>query len=591
MNIEQQRAIAIARAKVSLAEPADQEDLPIPIFNQARESGLMKGYLDPAAGASQLVRKIMPSSLKSPYSGVMDSLLDKRMKSEEKIYQENRVKQGDEGFDWTRMVGQMASPTTFAGSGLKVPATLGKKMMQSVPVAAGYGAIQPVLGDDFALEKGVQVGTAAIIAPALPLLMAGGKWTSKKIGDVFRSEDAVAFRELADDISALMGGSKEKVMSALKDYKTRITKPNSPQAIAQSIREANKTGVADEYGGWVAKLHKDVSKHPAMGDKLKTTVSQQELNRGKIVSDIAGTDEQLAQRVANRSSNALSNYSKAYEKQIMADPELSVIFSDPFVSKASGVAADTAKSLGVNTKTNLTEYLHIVKVSMDKMLDKNAEKPLDSMGKKAVTQAKGRLVGWLKKKNPLYDEAREAFSKESIPINQMKVGKVVEEALVNVKEGESPVTYLGAMRNAPRTIKKGGESRFKTMGEVYPKQTVKKLKDVGEELLDQQKSNKMAAETGSPMNDLLARETIQAPKVLQREIVIFNHIMNKLAKDKTPEYKKVLGDMLNDPDTLYRALQSTEDALKHKVAKDLLHQATIMGAGQQTSGAVGRVEK
>lgn len=559
---------------------------PIKILNQARESGLVKGFLDPAEGANQLMQHIMPPSLANP---AVKEMMDKRIKREEGIYQENRVKQGDEGFDWTRMAGQMGSPTTVASMGVKLPATLGKQVLQSIPMATSAAAIQPVTGDNFAAEKGIQIGSAAAIAPLFPLLIAGGKWSSTKIADAFKNKDSVAFRELSKDIKELLGDSKGKVVDALQNYKTRITKPNSPQAIAQSIRETNKSGVADEYGGWVAKLHKEVSQHPSMGDKLKTTISQQELNRGKIVSAIAGTDDQLAEKVSSRAGNALKNYGKAYEKQITANPELAVIFDDPFVTKAAATAQDAAESLGINPKTNLTEYLHTVKIALDKMLDKNAEKPLDSMGKKAVVQAKGRLVDWLKKKNPLYDEARENFASESIPINQMKVGKVVEDALTNVREGEAPSTYLGAMRNAPRTIKKGGETRFQTMREVYPPSTVKKLSDVGEELLDQQKVGKMSAGTSSPLEALLAKETIQAPKILKREVVIFNHIMNKLSKGKNPEYQKVLGDMLDNPDELLKALQTT--GIKNKVATDVLQQFSIISAGQQASGNIGRANK
>lgn len=587
LRFEQEQASPEKLTLGTLPPEQPLEKSPIPIFNQARESGLVKGYLDPAEGANQLIQHTLPPSLSNP---AVKEMMDTRIKREEDVYQKNRVKQGDEGFDWTRMVGQMTSPTTVAAGGVKLPATLGKKVLQSIPMAATFGAIQPVTGDNFAAEKGLQIGASAALAPLFPLLIAGGKWSSTKISDAFRNKDSVAFRELSKDINELLGKSKGKVEDALLNYKTRISKPNSPQAIAQSIRETNKTGVADEYGGWVAKLHKEVSRHPSVGDRLKTTLSQQELNRGKVVGAIAGTDDQLADKVSARASNALKNYGKAYDKQIRANPELAQIFDDPFVAKANAAAQDTARSLGIDPKANLTEYLHVVKVAMDKMLDKNAEKPLDSMGKKAVMGAKTKLVGWLKKKNPLYDEARSAYSKESVPINRMKVGKVVEDALVNVREGESPNTYLGAMKNAPRTIKKGGGSRFQTMKEVYPASTIKKLKSVGEELLDQQKVTKMVSGTNSPLEALLAKETIQAPKILKREVVIFNHIMSKLSKGKNPEYQKVLGDMLDNPDELLRALKST-DGIKTQVAKDIMQQMSIIGASQQTSGNIGRVNK
>lgn len=75
--------------------------------------------------------------------------------------------------------------------------------------------------------------------------------------------------------------------------------------------------------------------------------------------------------------------------------------------------------------------------------------------KSAVVGVKNDLVDWLGRNNPVYDKARLSHIADSKPINQMKVGQLLEDALVAPGTGaERSAAFSAKVRVAETKISK-----------------------------------------------------------------------------------------------------------------------------------------
>jgi hypothetical protein len=135
-------------------------------------SGVLMGIKDPiSAGAQMLPRGLefaasvggmFPNQV-SKFFGSEAERVDKMVKEEDVAYQQQRQAQGEEGFDWARLGGNVVSPANLAvGAKAAQALKVAKPLTQAVVTGAVGGAMQPVYGDDFSSEKTTQAVTGAI---------------------------------------------------------------------------------------------------------------------------------------------------------------------------------------------------------------------------------------------------------------------------------------------------------------------------------------------------------------------------------------------------------------------------------------------
>jgi len=176
-------------------QPAAQnigQNLPLP--------GVRMGAMDPVYGVGQMVPRALQqiTSLgglaENPVSrlyGKSVETMDKATKRREQAYQTQRQEQGDTGFDWGRLGGNVISPVNYAGAGAAVkaaqaPTMLGKVLGGAV-LGGAYGSTAPVTGgDNFAAQKAEQVAWGAGGGAAAPIAGAA-------LGRVFnpQTDDAI----------------------------------------------------------------------------------------------------------------------------------------------------------------------------------------------------------------------------------------------------------------------------------------------------------------------------------------------------------------------------------------------------------------
>lgn len=159
----------------------------------------------------------------------------------------------------------------------------------------------------------------------------------------------------------------------------------------------------------------------------------------------------------------------------------------------------------------------------------------------------------------------------------MQVGQELRKALVSPTEQERATSFLGAMREAPRTLKRAtGFKRYEDLGDVLTPEQTAAAKSVSEELVTQAKAKAAASGTKSIMADLPGEVSLSLPHILSRPVVVTNHILSMIGKDKTPQYKEMLADILKDPGSLEKALQLPAESAKAKMAKDIAKEIAIM---------------
>jgi hypothetical protein len=194
MNIEQQRAIAMASARARMAQQAQPSPQPAeaptaePIGRLGRIARGGEDVLD--AGAQMLVNAL-PEKLVSGVNKLMGDKLaptaqqfNANQAQEERDYQGRRKAAGSEGFDGYRALGNIGATLPLApllpGAGV----SMGGAVASGAATGGVMGALQPVTDDSqsYGEQKLGQVGTGAATGAVLgPLMNLIGKFVSPKV--------------------------------------------------------------------------------------------------------------------------------------------------------------------------------------------------------------------------------------------------------------------------------------------------------------------------------------------------------------------------------------------------------------------------
>lgn len=140
----------------------------------APSSGFLMGIKDPISAGAQLLPRgleqvtslggLAPNPV-SRFFGSEAQRVDEMVRAEEAAYQQQRAAQGESGFDVGRLGGNIVNPANIA-VGLRAAqlARAGGLTNVGAGAAAGAatGALQPVVGEEFAGEKASQIGLGAV---------------------------------------------------------------------------------------------------------------------------------------------------------------------------------------------------------------------------------------------------------------------------------------------------------------------------------------------------------------------------------------------------------------------------------------------
>ena len=564
----------------------------VPLFEAARESGFLKGYMDQAAGISQLAARLAPDS-RSPemvLEGIPTTArrMDDFISREEVEYEKGRKERGEDGIDWARMGGGLVNPVSVGTMRMGAAATVPKRIMAGGAYGAATGASMPVTtGEEgYGMTKvaqGAIGGTLGVIVPTAVEAVKGA-WNLKRyLTRPF--SDSGRMQDLQEMYIKLAGESKDAILTALDDAKTYVrgNKPTSGQAIAEY--NLNK-GV--NIGGSIARLEKDLTRKSSTGDPLKTVRDKQVLRRADAIAGaIDSTDEGLvnAENLRRAMTTPLYEAVKSSNKSVQ---------TGPVVKKVQEILSENSKQDNITIPLrNILKKLYNI-TDDGPQLDRNpgslyslSKQIRDMMNKKspdgqnefdvmALSQIKKLLDKQIGSADKNYAEAQKLFKEYSLPINQIKTIRNLSGALKNAVEDEAPTKFLNAIENAPRTLKKStGFARYDKLDDVLNEEQMKIVNNVKNELLRQSKAKKLAAETEASYSFLKEGIEPQLPNMLSRPALIANAILRTIGKDMGPKYEKLAVNLQENPELLAELMRRGANDTERKMAHELM---TIMAS-------------
>lgn len=156
-----------------------------PPAQQPPPSSFVQGLLDPFRGGAQLVAKSL-GGLGSDYFKSEAQRMGESMRAQEAEYQQQRAAVGQEGFDVSRLMGNIVNPANL------LPIRAATPLRQAVGTGVVAGAMQPVLTEeDFLAEKAKQAAAGGVAG-------AVGTGVSKAVGNVLNPLTAKAEQTMRD---------------------------------------------------------------------------------------------------------------------------------------------------------------------------------------------------------------------------------------------------------------------------------------------------------------------------------------------------------------------------------------------------------
>lgn len=527
------------------------------------------GAADPFIGAAQLGANAL---------GMGDSINDWVRRRDEQIQQGRRANES-EGFDWTRLGGNILSPAALKVMQIAPAASAGGRIAQGAAIGAGTGATTPVTSDDnFWGPKAAQTGAGAAIGALIPGaidLVGKGARIGRNVIDPWLPGGVE--RAAGRTANAAAGPDQPNIVQALQKARQIVpgSAPTSGEAAAP-VGRAEFSGLQEAVRG----------RAPTPFDAV--TQAQNEA-RVRALQGIGQNKAALTAAESQRGANAATNYADAYAQHIRSDPQLARLFTNPFLKDEVPAALKLAEANGISPKQDLTQFLHYVKIGLDKQLSKTGNDALSSTQQKAVADAKTALVSWLAKANPKYDAARATFAAESAPINQMQVGQFLEQKLTPALNDQAPqraAMYAQALRDAPGTLKRAtGQPRYDELGEVLTPQQLGAAQNVGRDLSRSAEHGRLASLGMERARDLVGQVAPKVPAagMFSPHYSVMRAIGNRLAGRVEGKSLDMLADLMRDPQRLAKVMQSATPSQQAQIAQYLLtHQggraATIAGS-------------
>ena len=576
MTLEQQRAIAMATARMRLGE--EPEEQPEDEYRQSEAPFMAqvgRGMMDVYQGGKQLAleygAKFGKGAAEERNKAISDRY-NKQLEEELGLYnaQNPPIQAG-------RIAGNILTPLSL------VPGAAGTGALArgASTVAAGglFGATQPVEDDEeYWKSKAAQTAIGAALAPVAPLAIKGVGGISNFIGRQTRpfSDEGIA-RDIGGLIEKEAGDAQsvQKIRDAIINRQTHV--PGNAPTAGQSIADAAR-GSGDDFGASIVKLEKELAREGVEGQPLRAQAAEQAARREGVIGAIAGTDADLAVAKAARKSRTDPLY-KAVEESV------EIVDTAPVLGKIDDILAKNPNETDITTPLasirdkltsgdNSPQALYSLSKEIKKMMGRITPGGQKEYNVNVLNEIKGVLDTKIGESERAFDIAQRAYKAKSAPINRMQVGRELQKGLVKSSDlsapVESPAPFLGAVRDAPRTLKRGtGFNRYNELGDVLSPEQTTGVQNVANELLRKQQQDVMGR-----INPVISKMDTEIsprlPRLLERNIVIANSLLKRIGMDKSPEYHRIAVDMLQNPDKILPYLKLPEGDPKRRLAMEIM---------------------
>ena len=369
-----------------------------------------------------------------------------------------------------------------------------------------------------------------------------------------------------------------------------------------------------------------LTKFSAMGEASAKALPSENLARAgeneaaRLASlrTVGGTAEDLAAAKTARTEAASPFYREADKILVEADDKFTSLLDRPsmdkVLSRASELAAEKnvpfqigqnrpeqnipstflnaeGQPMGtINIPGETAKYpgssLHMMKMAFDDLI-KNPERfGIGATEVRAIGKTREEFLNWAENKVPPYKAARTTFAEKSKPINQMEVGQYLEGKLTAPLEGgtERAGVFANAVRDAAGTLKRAtnNQVRFNTLSDVLTPEQVRIVNAIRDDLARVQ-TTKTQAQKGAaaaPRISQLASQIGDAPALLNRAVTIANTIYNRLQGQIDRKLAIQIATEMLDPQAAARAVEKAMVRENRAAATGRVTGAAARGVGK-----------
>lgn len=571
-------------------------------------SGWKQGLKDPIVGGARLAEEIYPEWMlkglrttgrnlqravgMEPTPEPTMSVAD-RSRMQENTYEAQRAAAGEEGIDWDRIGGNVVNPINLL-IGAKLPAATSLLGRVGSGALGGsiFGALQPSYAETpeaFWQDKARQTVLGGATGAAIPPILTGLKAGGQALGaTVMLKTKAGALREAVSNIKSLAGPERQQLISAIDDLHQYL--PDSPNTTAEAIAQKNIANKSERFGAPIVKLQAELARAPETTSQLNSITAAQRVARENALNKIAKTPEAYEKAVAFRKKVTDPLWAAVEKSTAKVDTKPVDVLLRTTLQKNSNTDAITKPLYDIHRKLNPggrpeTDIQKLISLSAD-VKNKLAAKNPDGTAQydvKVLTQIKESLDDVIGKAEPAYKSWRTAYRTLSRPMNRMDVGNVLKDRLLNPSGNESPGAFLGALDDAPKTLKKAtGFSRYKTLDDVLLPDEVKLATNVAKDMERNLVRKQLAQEVNVP-NATTPGTTgeFRLPNLLWRPALVANFFLRHLGMDASPDINKAAAQILANPAAFKKAIAEVPKNKVQEVVADMTrkaHLAATLGA-------------
>ena len=506
-----------------------------------------------------------------------------------------------------------------------------------------YGAFKNTLATD---PVGFAADVSSLLTGGSGVVRAGGKVVSKVSPNVGLKTERVAnamtraaeatnplnarpLRAAGRAIAKTAGRAPLKITNALAPKSAaymEAAEGRAPELIAQ-LRAPGEIVPGSRPTAAQQASPLGLTKFSAMGEtsaKAKPSeylarANEAEAARLASLRTVGGTPNDITAAKTAREAASRPFYNEADKVLVAADKKFESLLTRPSMDKVLSRASELAAEKGVpfqigknrpeqnipskilnaegqpmgsitlpgETAKYPGSSLHMMKMAFDDLI-KNPERfGIGATEVRAISQTRSEYLNWAENKVPAYKTARETFAEKSKPINQMEVGQYLEGKLTAPLEGgmQRANVFATAVKDAPGTLKRATNSqvRFKKLTDVLTPEQAGIVNAVRDDL-NRAQTTKTQAQKGAsaaPRIAQLASQIGDAPAVLNRVVTIANTIFNRLQGQIDRKLAIEIATEMLDPQIAAAALEKA--AVRERKAAAT---GRITGAGARGIGKV-----
>lgn len=515
---------------------------------------------------------------------------------------------GDTGY---RIAGQIADPASFAIGGGAIKAAqaipkLGMLARTSVGGAAGGGVVGG-LGAEEDVAQGALTGAA--LGGAVPGLVQGAKsglgFVSRPVlENISKSAREARIGRIGLE-SADSPQEQEAIMKALEGTPTGVISRQSAgqaavsaqspgfsalQSIVDRYRSAPAAALAEEQATGRAKALQKISRDApdVVGKEFAVEaayINAREKAANRIFGDAYAADDIRVDNLRKRMEKMRGGITQAGSMELPIHDKAKHLLDDDVVSQVADNVRRQYPEIG-NPLASLRgmEYIRKALSADISAASKSQNMALKNVNISRLGQAKDQVTMAMSDISPKFAKGLEEYSKRSVPINQMKVGRVLSEALAGTMgAGEKSTQFANKVNTAAAIIKRTtGQDRYDKLSKLFDENQMNIVKNVMAELSTDAKLEELAlkgvSEQAKKMGATLTEGGL--PNILNREVTIANTALQKILKRNVELTMGEMADAMNDPKVMAELMRKA--TAKERKAITTLKRMQIAGVATST---------